>query len=94
MKKLAAVCLQFLREIYLILSAPKNCTQKYKKSFGHEKLKAQSTFDRDLVWKLHYFSVTQILREIKVVEFRVSKSPILTHFIQICVLIFMNFCTF
>ena len=41
MKKLSAVCLQSLREIDLNLSAPKNCTQKYKKSFGKEKLEAQ-----------------------------------------------------
>ena len=32
------------------------------------------------VWLSHNFSVTQILREIKVGKFRVSKSAILTDF--------------
>ena len=31
------------------------------------------------MWKLWNFSITQILREIKVGNFRVSKSVILTH---------------
>ena len=35
------------------------------------------------VWKLQNFSVTQILREIKVGEFRDSKSTILTHLVAL-----------
>ena len=31
------------------------------------------------VWKLQYFSITQILREIKVDDFRGPKTAILTH---------------
>ena len=34
---------------------------------------------KSIMWKLQNFSVTQILREIKVSEFRVSKSVFVTH---------------
>ena len=31
------------------------------------------------VWKFHYFSVSQILREINIGDSRIAKSAILTH---------------
>ena len=48
---------------------------------------------RDTVWKLHNFSITQILREIKVGDSRYAKSAILTH-LESLNLNFMKFCSF
>ena len=47
------------------------------------------------MWKLQNFSVTQILREIKVGKFKVSKSVILAHFeaLNFGLFYFLNFFT-
>ena len=46
------------------------------------------------VWKFHNFSITQILRDSKVGDFRGAKSAILTHFEALIFLFWGIFCPF